>query len=446
MFGMVFTSLALAMALAYSYRYFDFPEVTAELLRALTLQFMPRLLRVALVMTIGLGTLYLGFWKLTRAVLDPLMARSAPGEVLSQIVADHRFGSPGPEFNVVAIGGGTGLATLLRGLKLHDIGITAIVTVADDGGSTGRIRNEFNMPAPGDIRNCIVALADAESTVSRLFQYRFDRLGSQLEGHSFGNLFITALTQITGSFEQAVIESGRVLAIRGRVLPSTLENVTLCAELVNGRIIRGESTLSRKDSPIKRVFLEPHTPGAYEPALAAILKADLIIMGPGSLYTSVLPNLLVDGITKAIEWSPGIKVYVCNVATQPGETDHFAAADHIDTVRAALGERVLDYAVVNSNTEPASAILPEWHVDPVTASGLSPNDGLVRVTSRDVVDDTNPLRHDPRKLASVLLEIARTRLLVADDSTDAGLVKYRMPYPLSQTVEDRSAAQFTKKE
>ncbi|MDQ3044469.1 MAG: YvcK family protein, partial [Chloroflexota bacterium] len=350
MFGMVFTSLALAMTLTYSYRYFDFPDVTAELLRAITLQFMPRWLRVAFVITIGLGTLYIGFWKLSRAVLDPLMARSAPGEILAQIVADHRFGSPRPEFNVVAIGGGTGLATLLRGLKHHDVGITAIVTVADDGGSTGRIRTEFNIPAPGDIRNCIVALADAESTVGRLFQYRFDQEGSQLEGHSFGNLFITALTQVTGSFEQAVIESGRVLAIRGRVLPSTLENVTLCAELTDGQIVRGESTLSRKKAPIKRVFLEPSKPGGYEPALAAILKADLIVLGPGSLYTSVLPNLLIEGISKAIEWSPGIKVYVCNVATQPGETDHFAAEDHIATIRAALGERVLDYALVNSNT------------------------------------------------------------------------------------------------
>ena len=410
MLGMVLTSLALAMALVYAYRYVAFPTRATELIQALTLQFLPRPARFALVLGIGLGCLAFGFWRLSHSVISPLMARSAPGGNLAKIVAEHRFGPDRPALNVVAIGGGTGLSTLLRGLKHRDVGITAIVTVSDDGGSTGRIREEFNMPAPGDIRSCIVALADAESTVGRLFQYRFDQENSALAGHSFGNLFITALTQVTGSFEQAVIESARVLAVRGRVLPSTLENVSLAAELVDGSVVRGESTISRKKAPIKRIFLEPRRPHGYEPALSAILNADLIVLGPGSLYTSVLPNLQVEGITQAIRWSAGQVVYVCNVATQPGETDHFGPADHINAIIDELGQGVLTAALVNSNAAPASAIKPEWRVDPVTYDGLVLADRSVRVIARDVVNDHNPLRHDPDKLAAVLHELAREQV------------------------------------
>ncbi len=188
------------------------------------------------------------------------MSLTSGSQRLAEIVAEHRFGPNRPELSVVTVGGGTGLSTLLRGLKLHPVGITAIVTVADDGGSTGRIRKEFDIPAPGDIRNCIAALADDESLVNKLFQYRFEKEGSELTGHSFGNLFITALAQVTGSFDQAVIESAKVLAIRGRVLPSTIENVTLCAELVDGSTVCGESTIGHDKPPIKRVFLTPENP------------------------------------------------------------------------------------------------------------------------------------------------------------------------------------------
>lgn len=407
MLGMVLTGLAMAMAIVYAYRYVDVPDPITAVVQTVTLQDVPRPIRFGLVLLAGIGSLGFGFWRLSNSVIVPLMARSTSGQDLAQIVAEHRFGPDRPALNVVTIGGGTGLSTLLRGLKHCDVGITAIVTVSDDGGSTGRIRSEFNMPAPGDIRSCLVALADAESTVGRLFQYRFDQSGSDLDGHSFGNLFITALTQVTGSFEQAVIESARVLAVGGRVLPSTLENVTLAAELIDGSIVRGESTIAHKSAPIKRVFLEPRHPAGYEPALSAILNADLIVLGPGSLYTSVLPNLLVEGINQAIRWSAGKVVYVCNVATQPGETDHFGAADHIWAIAGQLGPGVLTCALVNSNAIPASAIKPEWHVDPVTFEGWRGGDREVPVVARDVVNDANPLRHDPDKLAAALLEIAR---------------------------------------
>ncbi|MCC7022190.1 MAG: YvcK family protein [Thermomicrobiales bacterium] len=336
----------------------------------------------------------------------PVLAHAKADKGLVQIVAEHRFGLANPESNVVAIGGGTGLSTLLRGLKRHDLSITAIVTVADDGGSTGKIRSAYDIPAPGDIRNCLVALADDESLVSRLFQYRFNQAGSELDGHSLGNLFITALTKVTGSFERAVIESASVLNIRGRVLPSTLENVQLDAELVDGTIIEGESNIPNKNAPIRRVFLAPPNPAAYRPAVSAILQADLIVLGPGSLYTSILPNLLVPDIVRAIRASTAPKVYVINVATQTGETDHFTALDHVRVIDQHLGPGVLDAVLVNSNPASAEAIGPELTIDPVLPDSLERLEPRIRVIARDIVNSENPLRHDPAQLAAALLEVA----------------------------------------
>ena len=400
-------SLALAMALAWLYREYDFPRQLEGIVQTVTLQFIPHPYRAVLILAIGAALLAVALRRLTRSLLDPFI-RVGPGNPgMAQMLAEHRFGPVRPPMSIVAIGGGTGLSALLRGLKNVNAGITAIVTVADDGGSTGRIRKEFDIPAPGDIRACLVAMADAESTVSKLFAYRFDKEGSSLTGHSFGNLFITALTQVTGSFELAVIESARVLAVRGRVLPSTLDNVTLCAELVDGTTVRGESTISRNKPPIKRVFLEPEHPIGYEPALGAIIQADLIVLGPGSLYTSVLPNLSVSGLIEAIRWSRGTVVYVCNVATQPGETDHFGALDHIRVVMEALGPGVLSYALVNNNRAPLTAIRPDMPVEAVIDEDLEQIAGEVTIIARDLVNDENPLRHDPLKLADALLDIAR---------------------------------------
>jgi len=418
LFGTVLTGLAVAMGLVYSYRYVPFPEPISGFVQTLTLQFLPRELRFVIVLMTGIAFMIYGFFRLTRGLVLPVLAHVKADKGLVQIVAEHRFGLRSPDVNVVAIGGGTGLSTLLRGLKRHDLSITAIVTVADDGGSTGKIRNAYDIPAPGDIRNCLVALADDESLVSRLFQYRFNHASSELDGHSLGNLFITALTQVTGSFERAVIESATVLNIRGRVLPSTVENVRLDAELVDGSTIKGESKIQHKTAPILRVFLSPGDPTAYKPAVSAILNSDLIVLGPGSLYTSIVPNLLVPDVVRAIRASTAPKIYVINVATQAGETDHFTALDHLQVIDQQLGPGVLDAVLVNSNTASADAISPDLGIDPVLPISLDRLDPRIRVVARDVVSDQNPLRHDPEKLAAVLLELTNGKWY--DNSTAVG--------------------------
>lgn len=429
MIGIIVISLGLAMGLTWAYRsYYWRLSSTSGAVRFVTLQFIPHPYRELVLIVPGVALLCFGLWKLGHAVIGPILALTSVHQPISQIVANHRFGPNLPDINVVAIGGGTGLSHLLRGLKQHDIDITAIVTVADDGGSTGRIRREYDIPAPGDLRNCIVALADDESLVNQLFQYRFDRDGSDLKGHSLGNLFITALTQVTGSFEQAVLEFGRVVNIRGRVMPSTLENIDLCAELMDGSIIRGESNISDDMAPMRRIFLSPENPKAYAPALDAIVNADLIVLGPGSLYTSVIPNLLVSGVLDAIKWARGTTVYACNVATQKGETDHFSAVDHIAAVVEYLGRGNLDYAVVNSNRATAEAIRPELGVQAVLDDGqLAVYDG-VRIVGADVISDINPLRHDPAKLSKVLVSLASAPVSVTPLSVDR--IESRTAHPL----------------
>jgi uncharacterized cofD-like protein len=407
--GTVLTGLSVAMGLVYSYRYVPFPEPVSGLVEAVTLQFLPRELRFLIVFSLGIAFMVYGFYRFSRELILPVLAHSKADKGLVQIVAEHRFGLSRPEVNVVAIGGGTGLATLLRGLKRHDVSITAIVTVADDGGSTGKIRSAYDIPAPGDIRNCLVALADDESLVSRLFQYRFTQAGSELDGHSFGNLFITALTKVTGSFERAVIESATVLNIRGRVLPSTLENVRLDAELIDGTMIEGESKIQYKEAPIHRVRLSPGDPAAYSPAVTAILNADLIVLGPGSLYTSIVPNLLVPDIVRAVRAASAPKIYVMNVATQTGETDHFTALDHLTVVDEQLGAGELDAVLINSNPASAEAIGPDLPIEPLLPDSWDRLDPRIRVIARDVVSEHNPLRHDPDKLAMALFELTNGR-------------------------------------
>jgi len=322
------------------------------------------------------------------------------GNLVDQIY-NYRYRQRGPK--IVAVGGGTGLSTLLRGLKKFTTNVTAIVTVADDGGSSGRLRRELGVLPPGDFRNCIVALADAEPLMAKLFQYRFGK-GSDLEGHSFGNLFIVAMSGITGNFEEAIREASRVLAVRGQILPSTLDNVTLAAELEDEEHVHGESKISQSTVPIKRLYMEPAHPAAYPEAVKAILDADIIVVGPGSLYTSVLPNLMVEGIAKAVMASDALKVYVCNVATQRGETDGFSVVDHIRALQRHLNGNPFHFVIANNNL---SGDIPlEWRVQAVVPGDVL--NGAVdgpRVVLADVVDDANPLRHDPDKVSETLLRL-----------------------------------------
>lgn len=252
---------------------------------------------------------------------------------------------------IVVIGGGTGLSVILRGLKEKQLDITAIVTVADDGGSSGILRSELQMPPPGDIRNVLVALADVEPMLSQMIGYRF-KAGNGLAGHSLGNLILAAMTDITGDFVSGVRELSRVLAVRGRVLPTANHSIVLKAEMVDGTIITGESQIPKAGLKIKRVFLEPDDVQPLEEAITAIREADAILVGPGSLYTSILPNLLVPGVTDEIVRSSAVKMFICNVMTQPGETDNFSVSDHLQAIHDHVGHHLFDYVIVNNGEIP----------------------------------------------------------------------------------------------
>lgn len=317
-------------------------------------------------------------------------------------------GSKGPK--VVVVGGGTGLGTILRGLKEISANLTAIVTVADDGGSSGRLRREFGILPPGDIRNCLVALADLEPLMEKLMQYRFGG-ESVFAGHNFGNLFLTAMTNVTGDFEQAIKASGKVLAVRGQVLPATLEHVVLKARLADGRIIAGESSIPTAQVPVERVFLDPADSKPVPEALAAILDADVILLGPGSLYTSIIPNLLVKDIAEAIRASGALKVYVCNAMTQPGETDRYSASQHVQAIIRHGGPGLIDMAIVNTGPIPETILsrYKEEGAEPVEADleiikalGISPM-GI------DIVHKSSVIRHDAQKLAKLVEKLARTQ-------------------------------------
>ncbi len=398
LFGVTLLSLALAFVMVDIYRSADLPGFTYYL----TLQFLPRFERAIAVGLVGVMAIAIAVYELSRSILSPL---ARPGEAVAETVLKHRqreHRERGPK--IVAIGGGTGLSALLRGLKGYTANITAIVTVADDGGSSGRLRRELGVLPPGDFRNCLAALADDEALTTQLFQYRFTPAQKDLDGHAFGNLFITAMADISGSFEQALVESSRVLAITGRILPSTLTDVTLCAEISDGQSlenVEGESNITHFGGSIQRVYLKPDHVRAYPETIRAILDADLVVLGPGSLYTSILPNLLVDSLPEALRASRAMKLYVCNVATQHGETDGYTVHDHVQAIERHIGAGSINVVLANSRLDVPWSNPPQGVGEAVR---IITRGGPPHITTADVVDEVSPWRHDSNKLARAVIQ------------------------------------------
>ncbi|MGB8954726.1 MAG: YvcK family protein [Tumebacillaceae bacterium] len=307
---------------------------------------------------------------------------------------------------IVVVGGGTGLSVLLRGLKEFDIDITAIVTVADDGGSSGRLRSDFDMPPPGDIRNCLVAMSDTEPLMEKLWQYRFST-GEGLAGHSFGNLFIAAMTNVTGDFETALQESSRVLAVSGRVLPAVREAVILRAFFADGSFVEGESQIPLVNKKIERVEVHPNDLDPLPESLEAIEGADAIVIGPGSLYTSILPNLLVKNLTEAIQKSSAKKIYVCNVMTQQGETDDYTASDHVKAIYDHIGVELFDYILVNSAQIPPAVVeqYREQQAAPVVADLWNLQNMGLHVIARNFLHYSIYARHDAKRISEQILAL-----------------------------------------
>jgi len=395
--GMVLVSLGLGFALTDLYR----SAVVPGWVGVATLQFFPLLVRAGLFLVLGGLVCAVGMIRLYRSLDDVLPPHS--NQSLLERIYEYRLRQGGPR--IVCVGGGTGMPAVLRGLKHHSANITAIVTVGDDGGSSGRLRREHGILPPGDFRNNIVALAQVEPLMARLFQYRFGA-GSVLGGHSFGNLFVLAMTGVTGSFEHALRETSRVLAVQGVILPSTPQDVEICAEFTDGSVGYGESRIPEIGKPIARLRIKPEHPAAQPEAVRAILEADLVVLGPGSLYTSVIPNLLVEGVAKALLQSDALKVYVCNVATQPGETDGYTVEAHVAALVRHMPGQTNPLDVVIATAHPDGAIPPQPGIALVSSTAAAAS--RPRIVVDDVVRDDHPLRHDPDKLAVVLMRVLKT--------------------------------------
>jgi len=360
----------------------------------ITLQFLPYPIRALIFATLGIGLLIFSYLKLTQSVLGPFLPGNSSSSMV-EVIHAFRLKSRGPR--IVAIGGGTGLSSLLRGLKAYTSNLSVIVTVADDGGSSGRLRDEYRILPPGDFRQCLIALADAEPLMKQLFDHRFKE--GSLDGHSFGNLFIMAMADVTGNFERALRESGKVLAVKGTIIPSTLQDVTLVAS-INGHTVEGESKIPKQNAPISQVFLKPDGALLNPEALQAIMNAELVVIGPGSLYTSILPNLLVEGMVEAIKASPALKVYICNLASQEGETEGYDVNDYLRVLHEHVGSNIFDFVLVNSN----NSYTPTGGQSQVI---FRPEDSTrhpeVRFIEADVVNVRIPSHHDPDKLARSIM-------------------------------------------
>jgi uncharacterized cofD-like protein len=406
--GLLLLAISVATLLRQISRDLQPGDTTGALIDLLTLQFLPLPARGILALIAGLVLFVLGSYKTIRVFTDPLRAQD-PEQPLVELIYQKRFLARGPR--IVAIGGGTGLSTLLRGLKEHTSNLTAIVTVADDGGSSGVLRTELGIPPVGDIRNCVVALADAEPAMAEVLQYRFpdgdSGVTSGLAGHALGNLLIAAMTAVEGGdFEDGIRLMNRILAVRGQVLPVSSTPLTLHARLADESVVDGQSRIMRT-ADIDRVWLTPDDVRASEAALAAIADAELIVLGPGSLYTSLLPSLLLPEVRAAVEHAAAPKVFVCNVAMQDGETAGFDLARHVEVLIAHAGPDLVDLVLANNHLTvadttgathgdetPARAVKLRWppSVEPVP-----------RLILDDVVDPENPHHHDPARLAAALV-------------------------------------------
>ncbi len=355
----------------------------------------------AAVIVSGIIILILGIKRMVHSFIMAVIPSSKGSELVDILYQRKQLGR-GPK--IVTVGGGTGLSVLLSGLKEYTSNITAIVTVADDGGSSGRIRQQFDILPPGDIRNCLVALADASTLMRDLFQFRFDQ-SSELAGHNFGNLFITVMTRLTGDFEKAIKETSKVLALRGQVIPSTLDNVSLAARHKDGTITEGEDKIPRARLPIDKVYLSPGESIATPEAIKAIGEAQVIVLGPGSLYTSIIPNLLIKEITDSIVASGAIKIYVCNAMTQPGETDGYSASDHIKALIRHSHPRIIDYCILNTgeiSKDTLKRYAQEDSYAVVNDTKRIESMGY-RIIEHDIIIAKDVVRHDPLKLAKVIL-------------------------------------------
>src|ERR1700682_3589307 len=391
---LMFSELVLVLGFAYGLKaLYKTAELPAQFYW-ITLQFLPHWLRAIIFGALGIGLLVYSYLKLTQSVLGPFLPGNSPNSLVDIL---HAFRLKGRGPRIVAIGGGTGLSSLLRGLKTYTSHLYAIVTVADDGGSSGRLRDEYRILPPGDFRQCLIALADAEPLMKQLFDHRFKE--GSLDGHSFGTLFIMAMADVTGNFEHALRESGKILAVKGTIVPSTLQDVTLVAS-INGHTVEGESRIPKQNAPISHVFLKPDGAQVNPEAAQAILNAELIVVGPGSLYTSIMPNLLVEGMVEAIKASPALKVYICNLAAQEGETEGYTVDDYLRVIREHVGANLFDFVLVNSNlahnpTGGQSQVI----FKPVDVT----RHPEVRFIAADVVNVKLPSHHDPEKLARVIM-------------------------------------------
>lgn len=405
LFGLGMMATSFGLVLTFNYQWLgQIEEWMFRMLYEITGHYNYTVLATLGIVVLCIGIVIMGWStkRLIRTMLGVVMPNES-GNISDLILSNIQL-SKGPK--VVVIGGGTGLSVMLRGLKTKTYNLTAVVTVADDGGSTGRIRQDLDIIAPGDLRNCLVALADKEGLMEKLFAHRFGGSGN-LTGHSFGNLFIAALIEVLGDVEEAMDATSKVLKVRGKVIPSSAEKISLNAELTDGRIICGESQIPHAHGKIKRVFTTPEQPKAVQSAVEAIRSADAVVLGPGSLYTSIMPNLCVPEIAEAVCSSAAKKIYICNVMTQPGETDDYSVSDHVKAIHRQLGQQVIDFVIANSGNID-TAILQRYAAagsHPVIIDKKEVSQAGATLILSDLVNKETGATHDTKKLANVLFDL-----------------------------------------